>query len=75
MSEELADVLVYCIYLSDTLGVSIADIVSAKIDLDAIKYPVDKFRDSGILIRADASSSSYHAARWWTRASTRTRSF
>ena len=30
MSEELADVLVYCIYLADTLGVSIADIVSAK---------------------------------------------
>lgn len=44
MSEELADVLVYCIYLADTLGVSIADIVSAKIDLDAIKYPVDKSR-------------------------------
>lgn len=44
MPEELADVLVYCIYLADTLGVSIADIVSAKIDLDAIKYPVDKSR-------------------------------
>lgn len=64
MSEELADVLVYCIYLADTLGVSIADIVSAKIDLDAIKYPVDKYRDSGILIRAGASSSRYQAVRW-----------
>lgn len=44
MTEELADVLVYCIYLADTLGVGIADIVSTKIDLDAIKYPVDKSR-------------------------------
>ena len=74
MPEELADVLVYCIYLAGTLGVSTADIVSAKIDLDAIKYPVDKFRNSGILIRAGASPSRYQAARWWTRVSTRTRS-
>ena len=64
MSEELADVLVYCIYLAGTLDVSTADIVSAKIDLDAIKYPVDKFRDSGILIRAGASPSRYQAVRW-----------
>lgn len=44
VSEELADIIVYCIYLADALNVEVADIVSAKIDLDAIKYPVDKSR-------------------------------
>lgn len=46
MTEELADIIVYCMYLADALNVSIADIVSAKIDLDALKYPVEKSRGS-----------------------------
>lgn len=44
MSEELADVVVYCIYLADALDVEIADIVNAKINLDTIKYPIEKSR-------------------------------
>lgn len=44
MSEELADVVVYCIYLADALDVEIADIVNAKINLDEIKYPIEKSR-------------------------------
>lgn len=46
MTEELADVVVYCIYLADALGVDLANIVSEKIDLDAMKYPVEKARGS-----------------------------
>lgn len=42
--EELADVVIYCIYLADALGVNLADAVSDKIDADAKKYPVEKAR-------------------------------
>ena len=42
--EELADVIIYCIYLADALGVSLADVVSDKIDENAKKYPVEKAR-------------------------------
>lgn len=42
--EELADVIIYCIYFADKLGVDIADIVGSKIDENAKKYPVDKAR-------------------------------
>lgn len=40
--EELADVIIYCIYFADKLGVDIASIVSSKIDANAEKYPVSK---------------------------------
>ena len=40
--EELADVIIYCIYFADKLGVDIASIVSSKIDTNAEKYPVSK---------------------------------
>lgn len=43
-TEELADVVIYCIYMADRLGVDLATIVSEKIDADAAKYPVDKAR-------------------------------
>lgn len=42
MIEELADVAIYCIFLASELGVDLADAVSAKIDANAVKYPVDK---------------------------------
>ena len=42
--EELADVVIYCIYLADALGADLAEEVSSKIDEDAKKYPVDKSR-------------------------------
>lgn len=44
MDDELADVIIYGIYLADELGVDLADIVSQKIDLDAMKYPAEKSR-------------------------------
>lgn len=44
MAEELADVVIYCIYLADTVGIGLSEAISAKIDTNKEKYPVDKFR-------------------------------
>ncbi len=42
--EELADVVIYCIYLADRLGVSLPDAISEKIDRNGEKYPAAKAR-------------------------------
>ena len=42
--EELADVVVYCIFMADRLGVNLAEAIAEKIDADAAKYPADKAR-------------------------------
>lgn len=44
MVEELADVVIYCMYLADSLGVTLADAVNAKIDANAEKYPLAQSR-------------------------------
>ena len=40
--EELADVLIYCIYMVDSLDLDIKKIILDKIEKNALKYPVDK---------------------------------
>ena len=40
--EELADVMNYCIQLSQVLNVDIIDIINKKMDKIELKYPVDK---------------------------------
>ncbi|PRR82007.1 nucleotide pyrophosphohydrolase [Clostridium vincentii] len=42
VSEELADVVIYCLYMADSLGVKIEDIINNKIDKNENKYPVEK---------------------------------
>lgn len=42
--EELADIMIYCIYLADKLGISIEDTINDKIDSNEKKYPVEKSR-------------------------------
>ena len=42
VSEELADVLIYCIYLADSLNVDVKEIILNKMNKNATKYPVDK---------------------------------
>lgn len=42
VSEELADVLIYCIYMADALDLDIKKIILNKMKKNAIKYPVDK---------------------------------
>ncbi len=40
--DELADVLIYCLLLSDALGVDAIEIMNSKILKNSQKYPVDK---------------------------------
>ena len=42
LKEELADVMNYCIQMSQVLNVDIIDIVNAKMDKNEKKYPVEK---------------------------------
>lgn len=42
--DELADVLNYCILMADALDVDVKEIVLNKIEKNAIKYPIKKFK-------------------------------
>ena len=42
VKEELADVMNYCIQMSQVLDVDIIDIINSKMDKTEKKYPVDK---------------------------------
>lgn len=42
VTEELADVVTYCVLLADKLEVDLDDIVVRKLEQTASKYPVDK---------------------------------
>lgn len=42
VSEELADVLIYCLYMADALGLDVKEIIRDKMGKNAVKYPVDK---------------------------------
>ncbi len=42
VSQELADVIVYCRNMLDALGLDEDEIVNAKMDLNERKYPVEK---------------------------------
>lgn len=46
IAEELADLQIFLMYISDVTGIPIADAVDAKLRLNAKKYPVDKARGS-----------------------------
>ena len=42
VSEELADVLIYCFYMADSLDLDISEIMLNKMEKNAIKYPIDR---------------------------------
>lgn len=42
VEEELADVVNYCILMADACGLNLDEIVSAKVDKNSEKYPVEK---------------------------------
>lgn len=46
IKEELADVINYCVLMADACGLDIDEIVQKKIKDNAIKYPVEKAKDS-----------------------------
>lgn len=45
VKEELADVLNYCIQMSQVLNLDIVDILNAKMDKTEKKYPLEKSKD------------------------------
>lgn len=42
VAEELADVLIYCFYMADSLDLDIKEIILNKMEKNTLKYPVDK---------------------------------
>ena len=42
VGEELADVLIYCLYMADAMDFDVKKIIFDKMEKNAIKYPVDK---------------------------------
>ncbi len=40
--KELADVMIYCLHMADSLGVNIEEIMDKKMDKNEKKYPVEK---------------------------------
>ncbi len=47
LADELADVLIYAVMLADRAGLSMDEIVRAKLDKSAARYPVDKVKGLG----------------------------
>ena len=46
VAAELADILIYALRMADVLGVNLADAISAKIDLNETRYPIEQARGS-----------------------------
>jgi len=42
VADELADVLIYCLYMADAMGFDVKEIILNKMEKNAIKYPIDK---------------------------------
>lgn len=42
VADELADVMVYCLHMADSIGMDIVDIMHNKMDKNEVKYPIDK---------------------------------
>ena len=42
VAEELADVLIYSLYMADALDLDVKEIILDKMEKNAIKYPVEK---------------------------------
>ena len=42
VADELADVLIYCLYMADAMDFDVREIILNKMEKNAIKYPIDK---------------------------------
>ena len=42
VKEELADVLLYCVLMADSLGVDVLTVMEEKLKKNSMKYPVEK---------------------------------
>lgn len=48
VAEELADVLIYCIYMADAMDFDIREIILDKMKKNRIKYPIDKSKGNAL---------------------------
>lgn len=48
VAEELADVLIYCIYMADAMDFDIREIIFDKMKKNAVKYPVEKSKGNSL---------------------------
>jgi dCTP diphosphatase len=46
IQEEIADIMIYLIYLCEALNIDLPEALEAKIKLNALKYPVEKAKGS-----------------------------
>jgi len=46
VKEEIADIQIYLLRISDVMGISIPEAVTAKIEKNTGKYPIDKAKGS-----------------------------
>ena len=44
MADELADIMIYCVYLAESIDADITSVMVAKVAANAEKYPIDKAR-------------------------------
>lgn len=42
VGEELADVMIYCLHMADSIGVDIEEVIKKKMDKNEKKYPIEK---------------------------------
>lgn len=45
LKEELSDVIIYCISLANQLNIDISSSIEEKIKKNAIKYPIEKYKE------------------------------
>ena len=46
--EEIADIFIYLLRISDKLGIDVEDAVNEKLDINASKYPVELAKDNAV---------------------------
>ena len=46
--EEIADIFIYLLRLSDKLGINVEDAVNEKLEINANKYPVDLAKNNAV---------------------------
>ena len=46
LKQEIADVMIYCLMLSDKLNIDIIEAIDTKIEHNSSKYPPDKFKSN-----------------------------
>lgn len=52
VADELADVLIYCFYMADSLDLDVKEIIFNKMEKNAVKYPIEKSK--GVATKYDS---------------------